>query len=140
MKITKNQRKILFHLKQIEAEISAQDLYSKLRQQNINIGLATIYRTLKNLHLEGIIQERITLTGESLYKVIEEDISHSHHLNCVNCGECIIIDACPISEKLTQWCESQKFTVYYHTLEFFGLCDTCQEITNSSKNTLNLSD
>ena len=128
IKVTKSQEKIISHLKQIDEEISAQDLHFKLRQQKINIGLATVYRTLKNLHLEGIVQERITLSGESLYSLIE-DLSHSHHLNCVRCGQSIIIDACPISEKLTNWCKSQKFTIYYHTLEFFGLCDSCQHST-----------
>lgn len=125
MRVTKRQQTILSHLRQLDKEITAQDLHLKLRQQGINIGLATIYRTLRTLHLQGIIRERVTLTGESLYSIIEE-VSHSHHLNCVNCGQSIIIDGCPISEKLTKWCESQKFTVYYHTLEFFGLCDSCQ--------------
>ncbi len=126
MKFTKNQEKILSQLKQTQREITAQDLHQNLRQKGINIGLATIYRTLKKLHLEGVIQERITLSGESLYKVIEKHTTHFHHLNCLNCGESISIHACPISEQLTKWCESQKFTVYYHTLEFFGLCHDCQ--------------
>lgn len=129
MRITKNQRTILSHLKQLEAEITAQDLHSKLRQRGINIGLATIYRTLKNLHREGIVQERVTLTGESLYSLIEH-FSHSHHLNCVACGQSVTLNSCPIDEQLTQWCKSQKFTVYYHTLEFFGLCDSCQQEAN----------
>ena len=50
-----------------------------------------------------------------------------HHLNCLNCQRSIVIDDCPISGKLDRWFQSQEFKVYYHTLEFFGLCTDCQE-------------
>lgn len=127
IRATRSQKKIFNRLQQLEGEISAQQLYLQLRQQGSPIGLATVYRTLKSLHLEGKIQERITPVGESLYSVIEETHSHHHHhLNCVQCGQSIPIEDCPITHKLTQWCQSQHFTVYYHTLEFFGICDACQ--------------
>lgn len=122
---TKSQNLILSLLKKTEEETSAQQLHYLLRQQGSKIGLATVYRTLKSLLLEGMVQERVTPTGESLYSLITN--SHHHHLNCVNCGQSVPIDACPIGQKLTEWCHSQKFTVYYHTLEFFGLCSSCQK-------------
>ncbi len=67
-RLTKNQQKIFNLLQEVNTEITAQDLHLQLRQQKSKIGLATVYRTLKNLHLQGIIQERITQNGESLYQ------------------------------------------------------------------------
>lgn len=126
MPTTKNQKLILSLLEKINTEISAQEIHFNLRQQGSSTGLATVYRTLKALHQEGLIQERVSPTGESLYSVIKHE-HHPHHLNCVSCGESIALNDCPIDEQLHQWCESQNFTVYYHTLEFFGLCDRCQQ-------------
>ncbi|BAQ66211.1 Fur family transcriptional regulator [Geminocystis sp. NIES-3709] len=132
VKFTKNQQYILDLLEQLKTEISAQDLHIKLRENDLKIGLATVYRTLKLLHLEGIIQERINTSGECLYELIKD--SHSHHLNCINCGRSIIIreEYCPINQNLTNWCLSQNFKLYYHTLEFFGLCENCQNEIEST--------
>ncbi len=125
MRTTKNQKLILALLQNIETEISAQKLHFNLRQQGSTIGLATVYRTLKTLHQHGFIQERVSPHGESLYSLIKKE-HHPHHLNCVSCGESIPLQDCPIDKQLHQWCEAQNFTVYYHTLEFFGICDHCQ--------------
>lgn len=126
VKFTKNQQQILHLLEDLDEEISAQELHLKIRQSNLKIGLATVYRSLKSLHLQGIIQERINPNGESLYELIKE--THQHHLNCVNCGRSTILrgEYCPINHKLTDWCLTQNFKLYYHTLEFFGLCENCQ--------------
>ncbi|TVQ44838.1 MAG: transcriptional repressor [Gloeocapsa sp. DLM2.Bin57] len=125
MKTTRNQSQVLDILHKTSGEISAQQLYTQLREQQSRIGLATVYRVLKTLHLEGIIQERISTNGEAFYSLIGQ--THHHHLNCVHCGESIPIECCPVTQQLKQWCDDQNFKVYYHTLEFFGLCHSCQE-------------
>ncbi|MDJ0591823.1 MAG: Fur family transcriptional regulator [Pleurocapsa sp. MO_226.B13] len=113
-------------LKELGREIDAQDLYLELQRRGKKIGLATVYRALKTLHKQGSIQERMSIKGKSLYSVTS--FHQQHHLNCLNCQRSIVIDNCPINSKLDCWFQqSQEFKVYYHTLEFFGLCTDCQE-------------
>jgi Fur family transcriptional regulator, ferric uptake regulator len=119
---TRSQERILQLLKQFDRGISAQDIYVELRTRDRGVGLATIYRALESLKLEGIIQGRTLPTGESLYSCVQAD---RHHLTCLHCGRSIPIDECPV-EQLESRLESQhQFKVYYHTLEFFGVCATC---------------
>jgi Fur family transcriptional regulator, ferric uptake regulator len=119
---TRSQERILQLLKQFDREISAQDIYVELRTRDRGVGLATIYRALESLKLEGIIQGRTLPTGESLYSCVQAD---RHHLTCLHCGRSIPIDECPV-EQLERRLESQhQFKIYYHTLEFFGVCATC---------------
>ncbi|AFZ55382.1 Fur family transcriptional regulator [Cyanobacterium aponinum UTEX 3222] len=129
IKLTKNQQKILQILKSINQEITAQELYIKLRESKLKIGLATVYRTLNTLHLKGFVQERNSLNGESLYSLISDNHHHTHHFNCINCGESFLLKQklCPVDDMFNQWCSSQNFKLYYHTLEFFGICEACQE-------------
>ena len=126
-KLTKNQQKILALLTDAVVEVSAQELYFQMKQQGLRIGLATVYRTLKFLKIRGEVQERVTPDGESFYSAINAVEHHHHHLNCVSCGGAYPIDSCPISHQINEWCSTQKFKFYYHTLEFFGLCENCQE-------------
>ncbi|HEY9845917.1 MAG TPA: Fur family transcriptional regulator [Candidatus Caenarcaniphilales bacterium] len=120
---TRSQERILKLLKSFSGAVSAQTLYLELRRQNQSTGLATIYRSLEALKLRGVVQARTLANGESLYSLVQED---KHHLTCLQCGTSIAIDDCPVHELETQLRTSQHFAIYYHTLEFFGLCSPCQ--------------
>ena len=119
---TRSQGKILQVLQSLKGSISAQDLYIELKTRNQNMGLATVYRSLEALKLQGEVQVRTLSNGESVYSSIQSD---RHHLTCVNCGVSIQIDECPVHDLEHQLEKTHQFKVFYHTLEFFGLCDRC---------------
>lgn len=120
---TRSQERILNILKSLDRAISAQDLYVELRHREISMGLATVYRALEALKLEGMVQVRTLPNGESLYSLIQED---RHHLTCLQCGTSIAIDECPVHDLERQLNQSHQFKIYYHMLEFFGVCEQCQ--------------
>ena len=126
---TRSQERIFKYLKTLNRAISAQDIYIELRTSQ-NIGLATIYRALEALKLEGVVQVRTLASGESLYSLVQQD---KHHLTCLQCGQSILIDECPVHELETQLHNFHKFKIFYHTLEFFGLCHQCQLIQGDRK-------
>ena len=127
---TRNQERVLNCLKSLGEEISAQDLFVELRDRNQSMGLATVYRSLEALKLEGIVQVRTLTSGESLYSTMQED---RHHITCLQCGESVPLDHCPVHALETQLREDHQFKVYYHTLEFYGLCVLCQEKAQNGK-------
>lgn len=127
---TRSQDRILNLLKILSQEISAQDLYIELRHREQSMGLATVYRALEALKLEGMVQVRTLSNGEALYSLIQED---RHHLTCLRCGSSLPIDECPVHDLEHQLNTLHQFKIYYHMLEFFGLCDRCQ--TEEAKGT-----
>jgi Fur family ferric uptake transcriptional regulator len=122
---TRSQETVLQILKQSKTELSAQELYVKLRQTQKPLGLATVYRALEGLKMAGIVKARLLNHGETLYSPAQSD---RHHLTCLQCGASVPIqeEACPVHELETKLQESAQFEIYYHTLEFFGLCSPCQ--------------
>lgn len=120
---TRSQERIIDLLKSQTDAISAQDIYLELRKRNQTIGLATVYRALDSLKLEGVVQVRTLANGESLYSTLHQD---QHHLTCLVCRVSIPIDECPVHQLEIQLQQSHQFKVFYHTLEFFGLCQDCQ--------------
>lgn len=120
---TRSQERILTLLKSLNRAISAQDIYVELRNRSQNVGLATVYRALEALKLDGLVQVRTLASGESLYSSVQQD---KHHLTCLQCGKSIAINQCPVHELEHQLHQSHQFKIFYHTLEFFGLCDRCQ--------------
>lgn len=126
---TRSQERILNLLKTLNRAISAQDIYVELRNGSQSIGLATVYRALEALKLEGVVQVRTLASGESLYSSVQQD---KHHLTCLQCGKSIPIDECPVHELETQLHQFHQFKIFYHTLEFFGLCNRCQQLEPAS--------
>ncbi|MEM6400945.1 MAG: Fur family transcriptional regulator [Cyanobacteria bacterium P01_D01_bin.116] len=120
---TRSQERILNLLKSIKQGISAQNLYVELRNNNQGMGLATVYRSLEALKLEGLVQVRTLTNGEALYSLAQQD---KHHLTCLQCGRSIPIKQCPVYQLESELETKQNFKIFYHTLEFFGLCEKCQ--------------
>ena len=120
---TRSQDRILSLLKTIKQGISAQDIYVELRKRNQSMGLATVYRSLEALKMEGMVQVRTLANGEALYSLAQQD---KHHMTCLQCGISIGINQCPVHDLEEQLQGTHQFKIFYHTLEFFGLCNQCQ--------------
>lgn len=121
-RLTRNQQAVLDVLhQQASAALSAQALYGLLRQRQA-IGLATVYRALETLKLNGLIKSQMGTNGEALYSPVASD---QHYLTCLQCGQSFPLDHCPIQELDTHLHSPIQFQIYYHTLEFFGICEPC---------------
>ena len=128
--LTKYQKKIIKLLEKLDTQISAQSLYIKLRSSNPHVGLATVYRSLETLKKSGLVQSRTKLNGESLYSLVDRD---RHYVTCVDCGDSIPLDFCPIKELEGRLYQSLPFKIFYHTLEFYGLCPLCSQEREKDK-------
>jgi Fe2+ or Zn2+ uptake regulation protein len=112
VRLTPGQKAVLSVLGKQQAAISAQSLFI-LMQKEQPLGLATVYRALDVLKLAGLIQHRVSISGEILYSVIEQD---RHYLTCLQCGATFPVPICPIKELNEQLQGSSSFKIYYHIL------------------------
>ena len=119
---TRSQAQIIQVLKSLNYAISAQDLYLELKHRDQPLGLATVYRALDALKVQGTVKSLTLTRGEALYSLISQD---QHHLNCVDCGKSFPINECPVHHLEKRLEQTHHFQVYYHTLEFFGRCHQC---------------
>jgi Fur family ferric uptake transcriptional regulator len=87
------------------------------------VGRATVYRTLDLLERYGMLT-RVHVDGCHGYTLCDE--GHHHHLLCSRCSAVIPVDATGIEAEILRLAEQLKFRVDTHTLEFSGLCESCQ--------------
>lgn len=118
------QQLLLEQLKLAERELSGQDLHALLRQGPQPMGLATVYRHLRQLQQRGLIRCRHLPSGEALFAPVERD---EHHLTCVDCGATLVLEHCPMHNVKLHGDQADGFQLLFHTLEFFGLCSHCQQ-------------
>ncbi len=117
------QASLLAELRRAQGELSGQDLHARLRGGPGAMGLATVYRHLRQLQQRGLVRCRHLPSGEALYAPTERD---EHHLTCVDCGTTMVLSHCPVHDLRLPGEELGGFLPMYHTLEFFGLCRKCR--------------
>ena len=118
------QQLLLAQLRAADRELSGQELHARLREGPQAMGLATVYRHLRQLQQRGLIRCRHLPSGEALFAPVERD---EHHLTCVDCGSTQRLEHCPMHDVHLPARQSEGFQLLFHTLEFFGLCRNCQQ-------------
>ena len=122
---TRGQRTVLEVLQGQEHLLSAQEIYTQLRDTPQELGLATVYRALEMLITRGEVQA-VSMGDQQTYYQINQSHRHgSHHLICTHCKRVIPLPACPVGELEKQLSQKHHFAIDYHVLDFFGLCQTC---------------
>src|SRR5690606_40576713 len=64
--------------------MSAEDVYRALMGENVEIGLATVYRVLTQFEQAGLLTRSQFDSGKAVFELNEGD--HHDHLVCTNCG------------------------------------------------------
>jgi Fur family ferric uptake transcriptional regulator len=109
-----------------EGFVSAQSLHSHLKNAGSPIGLATVYRALADLAVEGEA-DSLQQEGESLYRACTPG-SHHHHLICRNCGLTVEIEADAVEEWAQKVATDNGFTRANHIVDVFGYCADCSRL------------
>ena len=104
--------------------VSAQSLHSGLRETGSPIGLATVYRALADLAVEGEADSLQSDQGEALYRACTPG-QHHHHLICRSCGLTVEIEADAVEAWAHHVATENGFTQPSHVVDVFGLCAKC---------------
>lgn len=87
----------------------------------------TLYRALESMVLSGVVREVDFRHGHTHYE-IQTLRTHHHHIVCTTCGDIEDV-ACktePFVKQVTR--ASKKFsTIQDHSMEFFGICNSCSK-------------
>jgi Fur family ferric uptake transcriptional regulator len=110
-------------LADVEEFRSAQDLHALLRQAGETVGLATVYRTLQAMVVDGDVDMLRTDEGEAVYRACST--GHHHHLVCRGCGRTVEVEGPAVESWADRVSAQHGFTDVRHTLEIFGTCADC---------------
>ena len=111
-----------------DKHLSAEDVFYLVKQKSLDIGLATVYRTLELFLENGVIRSLDFGDGKKRYELEDlEQVHHHHHAICLSCGKIIEIKE-DLLEKLEEQIERENnFKIENHELKFFGHCAECRE-------------
>lgn len=126
LRLTKQRQFIANLFFKQHSHVSAEELYRQVTKKDKNIGLATVYRTLKLLSAAKLANERQFGDGSSRYEPALSD-AHHDHLICTACGRIIEFENKKIEALQEEEALKNQFKVSHHKLELYGLCHNCNQ-------------
>lgn len=126
LKFTKQRELVLKFLYENEGHFTPEDIYTLLKQQypEINIGIATVYRTLSLLETSHIASSiSFGVQGKKYELGLKK---HHDHLICSKCGNIIEFYDATIEKRQEEIAKKYHFQMTAHTMKIVGLCENCQ--------------
>lgn len=117
---TQQRQAIRDALETADRPLAPQEVHRHAARKSPGLGIATVYRTVKQGVDEGWLAP-VDLPGEPRrYEIAGKQ--HHHHFHCRNCGRVFEVDGCPGNLRpLTP----AGFTLEDHEVILYGLCDRC---------------
>ncbi len=113
-----------------EEHLTAEEIYDRVKADNPDIGLATVYRTVQLL-LELELIDRISLDdGFVRYEIAdrrERERHRHHHLICLKCGSVTAFQRDMLEALETGVKTALGFHVTDHEVKLYGFCRDCLE-------------
>ena len=126
LKFTKQRELVLKFLYENDGHFTPEDIYNLLKQENpkINIGIATVYRTLSLLETSQIASSiSFGVQGKKYELGLKK---HHDHLICTKCGDIIEFFDETIEQRQEDIAKKFNFQMIDHTMKIVGLCENCQ--------------
>lgn len=111
-------------LHSVETHISAEEIFSKVKEKYPYANISTVYRTLELLKELGLAAE--IEIGDGIARYHAKEHSCHHHLVCNKCGIVIELPETDLKPIASSLMEKHKFKADMRHLAIFGLCPKCQ--------------
>ncbi len=107
--------------------LSVDDIYAMLREQGVEVGRTTVYRTLEAFVGEGLVSKATMPDGgESRYRLVEPGHEEAGRLVCLDCGRVISIDCAAFQEFSRHVRSDHDFDVDLARTVLYGRCSACR--------------
>jgi Fur family ferric uptake transcriptional regulator len=124
VRATPRRLEVLEELARESDDVTAQQLWSRLRERDSRAGLATVYRTLALLSEKGVVDVLSHHGGEQCYRLCGDE--HHHHLLCERCHRVVEIQECGLDDWVAAAAKQHGFVATDHSVEIVGLCADCR--------------
>lgn len=100
--------------------LTAEDVYRNLLTEELDIGLATVYRVLTQFEQAGLLSRSNFESGKAVFELNEG--SHHDHLVCIDCGRVEEFFDPEIEKRQQTIADERGFKLQEHALALYGVC------------------
>ena len=100
--------------------LTAEDVYKQLLAENMDVGLATVYRVLTQFEQAGLLNRNHFESGKAIFELNQG--SHHDHLVCLDCGRVEEFVDEEIEKRQQAIAAERGFKIAEHALALYGNC------------------
>ena len=100
--------------------LTAEDVYKILLADNMDVGLATVYRVLTQFEQAGLLHRNHFESGKAIFELNAG--SHHDHLVCLDCGRVEEFVDEELEKRQHLIAEERGFHIAEHALAIYGNC------------------
>jgi len=100
--------------------MTAEDVYRMLIAENMDIGLATVYRVLTQFEQAGLLERHFFESGKAVFEINRG--KHHDHLVCIDCGRVEEFYDPEIEKRQNAVAEERGFVIQDHALYLYAQC------------------
>jgi len=100
--------------------LSAEDVYKMLLAEDMDIGLATVYRVLTQFEQAGLLVRHHFETGKAVFELNQG--GHHDHLVCMQCGRVEEFFDPEIEKRQAKIAKDRGFQIAEHALYLYAEC------------------
>jgi Fur family ferric uptake transcriptional regulator len=126
LKLTSERIALVREIFSTHYHFEADELLFKMKEKNVKISRATVYRTLELLVKSHMVR-RVHLGEDHYHYEHVTGNSHHDHLICTTCGGVIEFHDELLEARQLEICAKKKFRPTFHNLQILGVCDACDK-------------
>jgi Fur family ferric uptake transcriptional regulator len=100
--------------------LTAEDVYKQLLAENMDVGLATVYRVLTQFEQAGLLNRNHFESGKAIFELNQG--THHDHLVCLDCGRVEEFVDEEIEKRQQAIAQERGFKIAEHALALYGNC------------------
>lgn len=122
LKFTRQRELIAEVFFQAEGHLNAEEVLERVRKEQPQVSLATVYRTMKLLTECGLAESHRFGERQTLYEPAPEEDDHHDHIICTDCGKITEFYDQRIEALQERIAEKRGFVVTHHRMELYAEC------------------
>ena len=100
--------------------MTAEEVYRLLSDEDLDIGLATVYRVLTQFEQAGLLIRHHFDSDKAVFELNEGD--HHDHLVCLQCGKVEEFLDSEIEKRQHRIAKERGFSIHDHSLQIYADC------------------
>lgn len=118
--------------KSTQRHMSAEDVYRMLVAENMDIGLATVYRVLTQFEQAGLLERHFFESGKAVFEINHG--KHHDHLVCLECGRVEEFFDPEIERRQNMIAKERGFVIQEHALYLYAHCTKADCPSRNARN------
>lgn len=127
LKYTRQREIVLNILYHSDTHFTPESLYMEIKRKepNLNVGIATVYRTLNLLEDSQMVTSLSFGAAGKKFELANKP--HHDHLICKNCGKIVEFENSIVERQQALIAKEHKFKLTGHLMQLYGICETCAQ-------------